>query len=157
MLSGFVMDLKKKILIVEDNNDCRELLVLLVTRLEYDAIEAASGIAAIDQASKLHPDLILMDLNMPQMSGEEATAHLKADPCTRDIPVVINTAFHEGVYTDRAMRAGAVAILHKPFSLTTLQETLSRYLSRKRNREESPQPSNQPGAETSSGTPPGTV
>jgi two-component system, cell cycle response regulator DivK len=119
---------RKKILIVEDNNDCRGLFIQLVNRLGYDTIEAISGTGAINLASKLHPDLILMDLNLPEMSGEEAIAHLKANPSTKDIPVIINTGFHEGIYTNPALCAGAEEVLEKPFSLTTLRELLGRYL-----------------------------
>jgi two-component system, cell cycle response regulator DivK len=114
---------------VEDNNDCRGLFIQLVNRLGYDTIEAISGTGAINLASKLHPDLILMDLNLPEMSGEEAIAHLKANPSTKDIPVIINTGFHEGIYTNPALWAGAEEVLEKPFSLTTLRELLGRYLS----------------------------
>ncbi len=119
---------RKKILIVEDNNDCRDLFVQLVNRLGYDAIEAVSGMEAIGLASKLHPDLILMDLNLPEMGGVEATARLKANPSTKGIPLIISTAFHEGVYKNRALSAGAEEILEKPFSLTMLRELLGRYL-----------------------------
>jgi len=130
---AFVMARRKKILIVEDNNDCRELFVQLVNRLGYDTIEAVSGTGAINLASKLHPDLILMDLNLPEMGGREATARLKANRSTKDIPVIISTAFHDGVYKNRALSAGAEEILEKPFSLTTLRELLGRYLSYKEN------------------------
>ncbi|PYR96397.1 MAG: hypothetical protein DMG16_27940, partial [Acidobacteria bacterium] len=98
---AFVMARRKKILIVEDNNDCRELFVQLVNRLGYDTIEAVSGTGVINLASKLHPDLILMDLNLPEMGGGEATARLKANRSTKDISVIISTAFHDGVYKNR--------------------------------------------------------
>ena len=58
-------------------------------------LKAATGLEALDQAHAVHPDLILMDLALPKMPGYEATARLKADPSTRDIPVIVNTAFHK--------------------------------------------------------------
>jgi CheY-like chemotaxis protein len=73
------------------------------------------GLAAIDQGCAT--DLILMDLGLPGITGDEATARLKANPSTRNIPVVINTAFNVGAYTNRALDAGAVEILHKPLEL----------------------------------------
>jgi CheY-like chemotaxis protein len=121
------MAAKKKILIVEDNEDCRELLALLVKRLGYEVVEAATGLAAVDQACGALPDLILMDLGLPGISGDEATARLKANPSTRDIPVVINTAFQDGVLTDRALAVGAAEILHKPVDLPMLRDVLCRY------------------------------
>jgi len=65
MLIGYKMAGKKKILIVENNEECRELLAILVKRLGYEVVEAATGLAAVDQGCATHPDLILMDLGLP--------------------------------------------------------------------------------------------
>jgi two-component system, cell cycle response regulator DivK len=120
---------KQKILIVEDNSDCRELLALVLRRSGYEIAEAATGLAAIEQAAATHPDLILMDLGLPGITGDEATARLKADPATKDIPVIVNTAFHKGTLVDRAIAVGAAEILHKPISFEALREVVRRYLS----------------------------
>ena len=120
---------KQKILIVEDNADGRELFALYIRRLGYEVFEATNGLEALDQAHAVHPDLILMDLALPKMPGCEATARLKADPSTRDIPVIVNTAFHKGAFVDSAIAAGAAEILHKPVSLKALEEVVRRYLS----------------------------
>lgn len=122
---------KKKILIVEDNADCRELLRLIITRqLGCEVVEAATGFAAVDQASATHPDLILMDLGLPGISGAEATERIKANPAIKDIPIVINTAFSATELTRRALAAGAAEILHKPIELIVLRNTLRKYLSK---------------------------
>src|SRR5438093_12824570 len=110
MLIGGKDGWQKEILIVEDNEDCRELLAILVKRLGYAVVEAAMGLAAIDQGWATHPDLILMDLGLPGITGDEATALLKAHPSTSNIPVVINTAFNVGAHTNRALDAGASKI-----------------------------------------------
>src|SRR5881409_1759641 len=115
---------KHKILVVEDNSDCRELLAIVLRRSGYEVAEAATGLAAVEQGWATHPDLILMDLGLPGITGDEATARLKAHPSTRNIPVVINTAFNVGAYTNRALDAGAVEILHKPLELSTLQDVM---------------------------------
>ncbi len=120
---------KQKILIVEDNSDCRELLALVLRRSGYEIAEAATGLEAIEQAAATHPDLILMDLGLPGITGDEATARLKADPATKDIPVIVNTAFHKGTLIDRAIAVGAAEILHKPISFEALREVVRRYLS----------------------------
>ena len=78
-LSG---EYQQKNLVVEDNEDCRELQACVIRRLGYVVIEADNGAAAIDEALAGHPDLILMDLNMPKMNGEEATEQLKNQPST---------------------------------------------------------------------------
>jgi two-component system cell cycle response regulator len=121
--------LRKKILVVEDNNDFGELLTKLLNRFGYDVIQGGSGIAVINQASEKQPDLILMDICLPEMTGDELTARLKANPATRDIPVIIITAFQEPGVKNRALDAGAAEILRKPFGLTMLRGILDRYLS----------------------------
>jgi len=118
----------KKILVVEDNEDCRELQACVIRRLGYLVIEADNGAAAIDEALAGHPDLILMDLNMPKMNGEEATEQLKNQPSTRDIPVIICTAYGPGPRVDRALNAGAVEILHKPFKFSDLENLLRKHV-----------------------------
>jgi CheY-like chemotaxis protein len=122
---------KNKILIVEDNPDLRNLLVLRLKGLSYDIVEAATGLEALKQARATHPDLILMDLAMPVVNGDEAMVWLKADPLTRDIPVIVTTAFLFGTHVDRAIAAGAAEILHKPFDVESLQAVIHRHLSRR--------------------------
>ena len=75
---------------------------------------------------------------MPEMNGAEATAHRKTNPSTRDIPVLIITAYIAGIDTRRALAAGAVEILHKPLDLTTLPNVLQRYLSSRTKKMRSP-------------------
>ena len=71
-----------------------------------------------------------MDLGLPGITGDEATARLKIDPSTRNIPIVVATAFHKkAVQVERAVAAGADEVLHKPISWTTTQEVVRRYLS----------------------------
>lgn len=118
----------KKVLIVEDNSDVRELMMLFLRREGYEIAEAATGPAALEQAHITHPDVIIMDLGLPGMDGDEATARLKADPFTRDIPIIVNTAFPTGApIVNRAVAAGAAEILHKPIDLKTLLDTVCRY------------------------------
>jgi CheY-like chemotaxis protein len=119
----------KTILIIEDSEDWRQLVTMVIKRWGYEVIEAATGLDGIYQASAAHPDLILMDLGLPGMSGDEAIAHLKTHPSTRDIPVIVQTAYSIGVMTNRAIEAGAKEILHKPIELVELQLILRRYLS----------------------------
>ena len=120
---------KKRILVVEDNVESRELLALVLRRSGYDIAEAATGLDAIDQAHVTRPDLIIMDLGLPGITGDEATKRLKADASTRDIPVIVNTAFHrDSSLVKRAIAAGAVKILHKPTPLKVFEEVVRQYL-----------------------------
>ncbi len=122
------MNTNKKILIVEDNEDCRELQAVVIRRLGYDVIEADNGAAAIEEALAEKPDLILMDLSMPKMSGEEAIVQLKNLPSTREIPVIICTAYDAGRRVNRAIVAGAVEVLHKPFNFSELETLLRKHI-----------------------------
>ncbi len=122
----------KKILIVDDNDAGRESLGALIKGLGYEVFEAATGLEAIDRAASVRPDLIMMELRLPGLNGDEATARLKANISTRNIPVVINaswtTACNVGDRVDRALNAGADEILYKPFQLPMLRDVLRTYL-----------------------------
>ena len=118
---------QKKVLIVDDDIGCRELLVMIAEKLGYSALQAADGIEALDQASQRHPDLIFMDLLMPRMSGDEATALLKAKLPTKNIPIVICTALSQGPQTTAALDAGAEEILQKPIGMSVIRGALQRY------------------------------
>lgn len=122
----------KKILLVEDNSEVRQLLTLFIKRLGYEVFEAATGVEAIERASTVRPDLIMMDFRLPGMNGDQATARLKAKPSTRDIPVVITTGYSADVQIKRFFAAGATEILLKPIDLTALGDVLRRCLSAKK-------------------------
>jgi two-component system cell cycle response regulator DivK len=122
----------KKILIVDNNDAWRDTLGGFIKGLGHEVFEAATGAEAIDRASSLHPDLIMMDLSLPELNGDEATVRLKRNASTRNIPVVINTSWstscNVGDRADRALDAGAEEILYKLFHLTTLRDVLRTYL-----------------------------
>jgi two-component system, cell cycle response regulator DivK len=126
---------KKKILIVEDNSDIRQLMVFFLQQMGYDVLEAATGLAAIERASANLPDLITMDLGLPDITGDKATARLKADPSTKHIPVIAITAYYkESPLVESAVAAGACEVLHKPIPLRSLEEALRRLLTGKPNK-----------------------
>ena len=126
------MRTSKKILVVEDNEDCRELQSLVIRRLGYEVIEADNGAAAVEEALAGQPDLILMDLSMPKMNGEDAIVQLKNLPTTREIPVIVCTAYNPSPRVNRAIVAGAVEVLHKPFNLSELGNLLRKHMQRDR-------------------------
>ena len=124
---------RKKILIVDDNSDLRKLLALILEHSDYDIIEVGTGLEALNQARATRPDLILMDLSMPVVNGDEAMAWLKADPLTRDIPVIVSTGFLHGPLVDRAIARGAAEIIYKPFRFESLHSMLQRHFSQSPN------------------------
>jgi CheY-like chemotaxis protein len=125
---------KKKVLVVEDNPDWRQMLTTIVQRAGYDVVVAITGIEALEKVSTAQPDLILMDIGLPLMNGSEATAVLKANTATKDIPVVIQTAYGFSSLTERAVKAGAAEVLHKPFPMAEIMRVLRQYLSPKQTR-----------------------
>ena len=122
----------KKILVVDSNDTFRESLRTFISRLGYEVFEATTGQEAIDRACSIYPDLILMDVRLPGMNGDEVTARLKRNQSTRHIPVVIDTAWSMACNIeeriDRAVNAGAEEILYKPFQLPMLRDVLRTYL-----------------------------
>ena len=121
-------NMAKKILVVEDNDDCRELLARFIKGIGYEVVEAVTGLQGVHLACRVRPDLILMDLGLPTLTGDEAIARIKANQATRDIPVVINTAWVIGDRCKRALEAGAAEVLHKPVEFSELHRVLKKYL-----------------------------
>jgi two-component system, cell cycle response regulator DivK len=117
----------KKILIVEDNKDSREILGLFVTKVGYQVIKASNSQEAITQAEAECPDLILMDLDLPDADGIKTTAILKKNPKTSHIPVVAVTAWMSALSEERASKVGIETYLIKPVSPQTLKETIQEY------------------------------
>ena len=108
------------ILYVEDNELNRKIVRDLLRRTSYRLIEAPDGEAGVQMALAERPGLILMDVQLPKLSGVEATRRLRADPATADTPIIAITSFALSGDEQRAREAGASAYLPKPFSPFTL-------------------------------------
>lgn len=102
------------VLVVDDNLQNLELLEAYLEDLDAVVRVAHDGQEAIDQVQKHQPDIILLDVMMPRMSGFQVCAKLKADPATRDIPIVMVTALNEVSDVERANESGADDFLTKP-------------------------------------------
>ena len=117
-----------KILVVEDNPDARELLVMVLAHAGYEVVEAANGSEALHNATTYHPDLILMDLGLPGMQGDEVMSRIRSDPRLASIPIVITTAFDRNSdIVKRAIKAGADEVLFKPTDFKTLLEIARKF------------------------------
>jgi len=112
---------RSKILVADDNVQNCELMQAYLDDLGVDVALAYDGQETIDQVAAANPDLILLDIMMPKMSGFEVCRKLKADPKTRDIPIVMVTALNEMGDIERAVAAGADDFLSKPISKLELQ------------------------------------
>ncbi|HEU0219088.1 MAG TPA: response regulator [Stellaceae bacterium] len=107
----------KRILVVEDNELNMKLLNDVLEAHGYDVLSTGRGEVAVEWAREYHPDLILMDLQLPDLSGLEATRLLKSDAETRDIPVIAVTAFAMAGDERRALAHGCNAYVAKPIVL----------------------------------------
>jgi len=114
----------KTILNVEDNEFNRKIVRHLLARTSYRLIEAGDGEAGVAAAREMRPDLVIMDIQLPKLSGLDATRRLRADPSTADIPIVVITSFALAGDDDRARDAGATAYLAKPYSPRELLEVI---------------------------------
>jgi two-component system cell cycle response regulator DivK len=106
----------KTILYVEDNELNRKIVRDLLRRTSYRLIEAPDGEAGVQTALAERPDLILMDIQLPKISGLEATRRLRAEAATAATPIIAITSFALSGDEQRAKEAGASAYLPKPFS-----------------------------------------
>ena len=114
----------KKILIVEDHHDCREILGLFVTKIGHQPLKACNSKEAITSAEAECPDLIFMDLALPDVDGIKTTAMLKQNPRTSHIPVIALTAWMSALWEEKALKVGITTYLIKPVSFQMLKETI---------------------------------
>lgn len=117
-----------RVLVVEDNDDCRTLMAMLLSHLGYSVIEATNGLEGIEKAISMRPDLILMDLRMPKMGGLEATRQLKENLTTRDIPIVICTALGPEAFGYANLTDYPFEILQKPTRLEKIRDVVRKYV-----------------------------
>ena len=106
----------KTILYVEDNEMNRQIVRDLLKRTTYKLIEAFDGEAGVAKALETRPDLILMDIQLPKISGLEATRRLRAEGATANTPIIAITSFALSGDDQKAKEAGATAYLAKPYS-----------------------------------------
>ena len=121
-----------KILIAEDERDIRDLVAFTLRFAGHEVFAAGNGEEAVDLAPRVNPDLILMDVRMPRMTGYEACKVMKASPDLKDIPIVFLSAKGQESEIQQGLEAGAEAYLLKPFApdqLTTrVKEILAKFV-----------------------------
>ncbi|HEX9271358.1 MAG TPA: response regulator [Candidatus Binatia bacterium] len=119
--------MKKKILIVEDNKDSSEIIGLFITKIGHHPIKARNSNEAIILAEAEEPDLIFMDVALPDIDGIKTTAMLRQNPKTSHIPVVALTAWMSALWQEKAAKVGIATYLIKPISPQVLKETIEEY------------------------------
>ena len=118
----------KRILVVEDQEDNRRILRDLLTSVGYEIIEAVTGEEGVAMAETGHPDLILMDIQLPGIDGYEATRRVRAHPALRQVPIIAVTSYALSGDDVKAKEAGCTDYVPKPFSPRALLAKIREYL-----------------------------
>ncbi len=117
-----------KILVAEDERDIRELIVFSLRYGGYEVLEATNGVEAVKVARDEGPDLILMDVRMPRMTGYEACQKLRDMPETASIPIVFLSAKGQETEIQQGLEAGATEYILKPFAPDELVKRVGKIL-----------------------------
>lgn len=118
----------KRVMIVEDNELNMKLFRDLIEASGYETVQTRNGLEALELARQHKPDLILMDIQLPEVSGLEITKRLKADDELHSIPVIAVTAFAMKGDEERIRQGGCEAYMSKPISVPKFVETIKNYL-----------------------------
>jgi CheY-like chemotaxis protein len=121
----------EKILLVEDNPVNRRLAVFLLRAHGYEVREATTAVEALEMLEKERPDLIVMDIQLPEMDGLEATKKIKEQPTTADIPVLAVTSYAMKGDRENALAAGCVGYITKPIDKVTFIQEIASHLGSK--------------------------
>jgi CheY-like chemotaxis protein len=116
------------VLVVDDAAFMRRMIAGIVRALGYDVLDAPDGAKAIMTMRQDPPSLVILDLQMPQMSGYEVCEWIRSNPATAKIPVIVCTADQERKHLEQAIKSGASDILCKPVTKKSLQERLNKHL-----------------------------
>jgi CheY-like chemotaxis protein len=116
------------ILVAEDERDIRELINFTLMFAGHTVTQAANGAEAVELAAKIRPQLIMMDVRMPKMTGYEACRQMKLDEATKNIPVVFLSAKGQDEEIQTGIEAGAIAYILKPFSPDELTRRVNEIL-----------------------------
>ena len=120
--------MSKRILVVEDQEDNRQIIRDMLTFTDYEIMEAETGEQALEAVGKQRPDLILMDIQLPGMDGYETTRRIKAEPAFRSIPIIAVTSYALSGEEQKAREAGCDEYVPKPYSPRKLLAKIRQHL-----------------------------
>lgn len=120
--------MKRKILLIEDNEQNRYLATFLLEQRGYEVVSAVTGPQGIALATQIHPELILLDIQLPGMDGHAVARALKADPQLRSIPIVAVTSYAMVGDREKCLAAGAEGYIEKPIDPATFVSAVEAYL-----------------------------
>ena len=119
------------VLVADDDPDILELIAFRLERAGYDVVRATDGEQALQLATELHPDLAVLDVMMPKLTGYDVTRRIRADDATKRMPVILLTARVQEADVQRGFEAGADDYLRKPFSPQELRARVQAILGRR--------------------------
>jgi len=125
------MSTKSLILYIEDNKENRTLVRRVLMAEGYDVVEAGNAEEAMKTLQSVHPNLVLMDINMPDIDGYSLTAQIKALPGFASLPIIAVTANVMRGDRERSLEAGCDGYIQKPIDIDILSQQIERHLSRK--------------------------
>lgn len=117
-----------KILVVEDNPESMYLVTFLLENAGYAVIPASNGISAVQLCQQMLPDLVLMDIKLPDIDGYEATRRIKKIPAISHMPIIAFTAFAMETDIEKALEAGCIGHMEKPIDIQTFVKQIETYL-----------------------------
>ncbi len=118
----------KRVLYIEDNFQNKRLVRKILKSKGYEVLEADDGLTGVEMTLREHPDLVLMDINIPGIDGMEATARIKSTPEIQHVPIVALTANAMRGDRERIMAAGCDEYMQKPIQNAKLIETIQRFI-----------------------------
>jgi two-component system, cell cycle response regulator DivK len=117
-----------KVLVIEDNEKNRYLISFILKGAGYEVVEAITGEAGVEMAIREHPDLVLMDIQLPGIDGYEATRRIRASPAGDKIPIIALTSYAMTGDRERALAAGCTGYVEKPINPDTITDEIRKYL-----------------------------
>lgn len=119
---------RRCVLIVEDNPLNMKLFSAMIASQGYEVLEAHDGLGGLDLAHRQHPDLIIMDIQLPGMSGLDVTHSLKADDDTRDIPIIATTAYAQRGDEEKIRASGCDGYMAKPIAVSEFLDLVRSFM-----------------------------
>jgi two-component system phosphate regulon response regulator PhoB len=120
---------KRRVLVVEDEDSIAIALDYIITREGYDHDRIASGAGALERIRTTHPDLVLLDVMLPEVSGYEICQGVRLDPALSDVKILMMTAQGSSIGKKKGLALGADGFIAKPFELRALRDEVRRLLS----------------------------
>jgi two-component system, cell cycle response regulator DivK len=117
-----------KVLVIEDNEKNRYLISFILKGAGYESVEAITGEEGVEMAESVHPDMVLMDIQLPGIDGYEATRRIRASSADKDLPIIALTSYAMTGDRERALAAGCTGYIEKPLNPDTIIDEIQKYM-----------------------------